>query len=255
MLTSTSPYEPLIRLPRVEPGEAEKVWDELERKRAAAPEFEVVLSENEAWRAQAKLSKGTGPVSHAEALWLIVPIVESLFDDGEMSYGIPFHVQLMIMCSYPSISEALALQVAFGRTIGEDQSTKIARLADRARRRGLSVDEYVEYLRATDAVPHDRVNRLFLGESARKPMDERLRRAIALLRRTAALSPEAIRPQILSAIAWMLWALGKRALSLVYLAEALRIEPQSPLARGLTAHFHQRSPAWLSSGIQGSDDV
>ena len=95
---------------------------------------------------------------------------------------------------------------------------KIARLSSRAQHRGLSVDEYVQHLQQTGSVPHDRPVRLFLGESRRSPDDERLRRAIALLRRTAALTPDPFRAPVLSAIAWMVWARGGRVVALAYLA-------------------------------------
>ncbi|MGO2746532.1 hypothetical protein [Microbacterium sp.] len=244
--------EPLIQLPIVEPDEMDEAWDEFERIQAALPEFSVALSKNEANRAHEKLSKGTGPVGHAEALWLIVPIVESLFDDEVASIGIPFHVQLMMMCEYPSIPEALVVQVAFGRKAGEEHSRKIARLADRAQRRGLTIDEYVQHLHDTGTVPRDRLMRLFLGETRRPPSDERLRRAVEVLRRTAALSPEPLRGPVLSAIAWMQWARGRRAVSLAYLEEALRVEPRSILAGGLRMHFLQRTPAWLTAEAQAT---
>lgn len=243
MHTSSPAAEPIIRLPRVRPEEVEEVYSELERMGADLPRFDVILSGREARRAHTELMKGSGPISHAEVLALVVPIVESLFDDEVSEYGVRFHVQLMMMCAYPSIPEALALQTAFGRSVGEEQLTKIVRLSDRAHRRGMSVDECVERLRSQDAVPHDR---LFLGESVRAPSDRRLRRAVALLRRTAALSPGPSGTPVLCAIAWMLWARGRRAIALAYLAEALRLEPDSILARGLTLHFREHTPAWIA---------
>ncbi|MEV4776517.1 hypothetical protein [Microbacterium sp. LWH12-1.2] len=239
--------ERTIHLPPVDPEERDKVWEHLMVVRDGLPEVTIVMSSNEAWRALDDLESngGSGALTHAETLGLIVPVVESLFDDDVRELGLEFHAQLILMCAFPSIPESLALQVAFGRKIGEEQFRKIARFAVRAHNRGITVDEYVEDLRVADAIPHDRPVRLFRGESRRVPSCVRMQRAIALLRRTSALAPEPFRPPLLCVIAWLQWAQGRRAVAIAYLEEALRIEPASILAYGLNVTFAARLPEWM----------
>lgn len=238
---------PRIRLPDVEPDDADAVWEELDRIRTSLPRISVIMSAKQTSIVEAKLSASAGPMTHAEALWMIVPIVESLFDD-DITFGVAFHAQLMVICGYPGGPEAIALQAAFGRAVGEEQSAKLARLTTQAARAGMTADEYVQHRQEPAVVPRDRLVQLFLGESSNPPSDERLRRAVAVLRRTAALAPETMRALLLSTIAWMLWARGKRAVALAYLAEALRLEPDCVLADGLRLHFRARTPVWLESG-------
>lgn len=238
-----------VHLPSVDPLDCVRVLDHLLAVRSGLPAVNIVMSSNEARSALEDLESngGSGALTHAEALGLIVPIVESLFDDDVRELGLEFHAQLILMGAFPSIPESIALQVAFGRKIGEEQFRKIARLAARAEHRGITVDEYVEDLALADAIPHDRPFRLFRGESRRVPSGTRMQRAILLLRRTAALAPEPFRPPLLCAIAWLQWAQGRRVVAIAYLDEALRIEPAHLLARGLRAIFASRMPEWLPS--------
>lgn len=233
-----------IHLPFVEDHDR----DEVRRCIAAAldrlPEVGFAMSAKEAKQYHDELMRGSGPFTHGEVLSLIVPIVETLFDDT-CRISLAFHAQLIMMCQFPSIPESMVVQIAFGRRAGEEQLRKIVRMIARAQHRRLTVDEYVADLSARDAVPHDGPVKLFLGESTRTPSAERIRHAVALLRTTAALAAEPMRPPILGALAWLLWAQGKRAVALHYLAEAGRIDPSQPIVYGLSVHFSDHLPAWL----------
>lgn len=240
-----STHTPDIHLPTVTDDDLDEVDVEVRRLLERGPEISVLLSKAEAERTHEELMRGDGPFTHAEILGLIVPITETLFEGDVADVGIAFHVQLILMCGFPSIPESLVVQAAFGRRIGEQQYLKIVRLANRAERRGLTIDEYVEELRETNGIEHDRLVQMFLGETRRAPDDARLRRAIAVLRRTAALAPEALRPPLFCAIGWMQWARGRRAIALNYVSAAVAIEPANILARGLTIQMSTRVPEWV----------
>lgn len=234
-----------IHLPSVDDHDR----DEVRRHIAAAvenlPEVGFVMSAKEAEGCRDALMRGSGPFTHGEVLSLIVPIVETLFDDT-CRISPAFHAQLIMMCQFPSIPESMVVQIAFGRRVGEEQVRKIARMIARAQHRGLTVDEYVVDLQEHGAVPHDGLVKMFLGESKRTPSVDRIRLAVGLLRTTAALAAEPMRPPILCAISWLLWAQGKRALALNYLAEASTIDPYHPTTYGLSVHLGGHLPAWLS---------
>jgi hypothetical protein len=238
--------EPLIRLPEVTCAEVADTYLELGRISDGLPHFRAIMSTTEAKRHSAERARASGVMTHAEVLGLIVPITETLFDDSA-TVSLAFHAQLMVMFGFPTIPESLALQTAFGRRVGEQQHLKLVRLSDRAQRRGLSVDEYVDDLRRRNAVEHDHLVRKFLGKISHEPDESRLETAVSILRRTAALAPEELRPPVLCAIAWMLWARGRGVLALAHLAEALRIEPGHVLACGLMLHFSGTTPKWTRS--------
>lgn len=235
--------EPFVRLPEVTSAEVADTYLELDRIVDELPRFRAIMSTAEAKRHSARLARGSGAMTHAEVRGLIVPITETLFD-GSAKLSAAFHAQLIVMCGFPSIPESLALQTAFGRRVGEQQHLKLVRLADRAQRRGLSVDAHVDDLRRRGAVEQDHLVRKFLGRISHRPDESRLETATSILQRTAALAPEELRPPVLCAIAWMLWASGRGVLSLTYLAEALRIEPGQSLACSLMLHFSSTTPKW-----------
>ena len=238
--------DPLVRLPEVTLAEILDTRLELDRIVDALPRFSVLLSTAEAKRHGAGRAGGSGEMTHAEVRGLIVPMTETLLDDTA-TVGAAFHAQLMIMFEFPTIPESLVLQTAFGRRVGEQQQVKLVRLGDRAQRRGLSIDEYVDELRCRGAVEQDHLVRKFLGRISHRPDESRLETAISILQRTAALAPEDLRPPVLCAIAWMLWARGRGVPALTYLAEALRIEPGHVLACGLMVHFGSTEPKWIRS--------
>lgn len=236
--TRTPSYsDALIHLPPADACAVDAVLDELIRMADAVPTASVGASIHDEERAM-------DAPSHGEAFVLLVPLVETLLELEPDELTAPMHAQLAMFGVLPSIPEAMVLQIAFGRKVGEQHTMKIARLMTRARRRGLSVDEYVAELSAAGAIPRDNLVRLFLGEARRSPSIDRIRRGIALLRTTASVVPEPFRPPLLCAIAWLLWSRGSRPVALAYLAEASRIEPGHVLAYGLSVLISSTMPAW-----------
>lgn len=235
-----APEGGILHLPAVDPHEVEEVGEQLLKMAHDLPRVTVTVPDRYVGSVQA-----ASP--HAEAFALAVPLLESLLDDDPDTVPGALLAQLIFMSQFPALPEAIALQVAFGRFVGEQNVRRLARLVTRARRRGLSVDEYVVRLGAADAVPSDTLTRLFRGEARRAPDATRIRCGIALLRRTASLAPPPSRSHLLCAIGWLHWARGQRAIAAAYLAEASRLEPGHILAYGLRAHItSSQGPAWLA---------
>lgn len=78
------------------------------------------------------------------------------------------------------------------------------------------------------AVPDD-LGDVFLGRGP-SPDPDRLRRALTLVRATAARAPRASRPAPLTAAAWLSWALGRASHAAHYLDRVREIDPEYGLA-------------------------
>lgn len=216
-------------LPKADRLVATQMTTELERLYAAEP------------------GSDAAPPSHAESFAIIVPFLEGLLDDLDDAPP-TLLAQLVVIAAMPSLAQAIALQIAFGRRMVEEHARTMARLNAQARQRNLSVDDYVAQLSAADAMPHDITVRLFRGESRRSPDFDRVRHGVALLRRTASLTPDRFRLDLLCMLAWLCWARGQRALAESYAAAAARIEPDHILAYGVTWLITSRVPTWLAGG-------
>lgn len=185
-----------------------------------------------------------GAPGHVETFTLIVPLIESvLVAEDEVPPALA--AQLIRMAAFPAVAEALAMQIAFGRRVGEEHALSMARLLARAQQRGLSADDYVAAQSAAGELRLDRLARLLHGQARRTPSADRVRTGITVLRRVIALAPTPLRPQLLCAVAWLHWARGQRAIAVAYLAEASRIEPTNVLAYGLSVVFADHLPVWV----------
>lgn len=211
-----------------------QVWN----MRDALPEFSITVSAQEA-KALARAPHG------ADEYRCLMALTETLVGRDRKDPTAIILGQLIFFTILPGAPEALALQIAFGRRLGEQNARKIARIRRMARGRGLSVDDYVSDLAAAGAIPRDESVVLFHGEGNRRPVAKRLARGISLLRTTAGVAPLAWRPPLLCALAWMHWATGRRAVAMAYLAEATRIDPENVLAYGLGVMVDSKVPDWL----------
>jgi hypothetical protein len=236
--TSLRTDDTLIHLPIADSRERDAVWEHMEKMAEALPMVEVTVSA----RAVSELPKRWS--SQREMFILVEALTETLLDSEVEDVSPELAAQLGFFTGLAMIPETMALQIAFGRKVAEEQSRTLARIAEQAQRRGLSVDEYVVALRAANAVPHDELVRLFHGETGRAPSAHRLRHGITLLRRVAGMLPVAARPSVLCVIAWLMWARERRPIAMAYLAEASRIEPEHLLAFGLSAVLDEKKPAW-----------
>jgi hypothetical protein len=94
-----------------------------------------------------------------------------------------------------------------------------------------------------DDYPADLASRMW-GEG-RRPSGERLRAALELVRRLAALAPRADRPGPLAVCAWLSWALGSSTHAEVYSRSALEIEREHGLAEIVLAFvMNTHLPEW-----------
>ncbi|KHK98874.1 hypothetical protein LK09_08415 [Microbacterium mangrovi] len=193
---------------------------------------------------------GSGPIEpfgHLESMKVIVPLLESLLDDDIDDVSMPMRAQLVMMMQWPGLPQAVCVQTAFGRRTGQQNLERTQRLITQAERRGVSVDEHVADLHGAGTIPHDDPVRLFLGESSRRPDPRRLERGILLMRASADAAPHELHQPMLSTIAWMLWAQGRKDDAMATLVRAFEIDATDPLTGGLIAHFSRTMPAWLTT--------
>lgn len=229
----------IIRLPAVDEISVGEVSLHLARIRDALPEFRVDVSSRLTMPAPK-------PPRYGEMFAMAVLLVETVLEQRREDTPHECHAELAVLLTLPSIPEQAVLQIAFGREMGERHMRKIARLLRDARRAGMSADDYVAELSRSDGLPPDGLVRRFRGEWKSPPSFERAEAGIALLRHTAALVPDVLRPPLLCGVAWLQWALGRRAIAASNLAEALRIEPGNVLAAALQTHIMSVTPKWLS---------
>lgn len=240
MIKLTPPTLPSsLHLPVIDPNVVAEVLEHLLVMRDELPSWHLSLGVEHVDEAHL-----VDASPHELAFEVSIPLLESYLREDPSDLGSRLLAQLTFMAQFPALPEQLALQTAFGRRVAEEHVSEVARLVSRAARRGLTVDEYVAHLAATDSVPATRTTRLFKGEARRAPNPTRIAKGIALLRYTAAAAPEPLRPPLLCAAAWLLWARGKRAHAIGYLAEALRIEPEHILAGGLAVLVADGLPLW-----------
>jgi hypothetical protein len=239
---STNSDESLIHLPAVD------IAERLACVRHLAAMLDELLPEGE--RSHPPYG-GDEPLmipSHLQALHLIVRLTESLLLAAPDDVSPRWAAEIAFMAAMPGVAENVALQIGFGESAGRDEVQKLMRLIGEAKERGLTADEYIMQLQADGGIPRDENTRRLHGETSAGPIDDRLRRGVAVLRRIAALVPDFYRPHLLSVIGWMLWARGRRSVALNYVAEALRIDPASILGYGLAVILSSRMPAWVSDG-------
>jgi len=175
----------------------------------------------------------------------LIPVVEQCLDEGPTLPDPVLAARLLALLLAPGNAETAAVQIAFGEAAGWREVREMTRLASRAHRCGLSLDEYVLDLAQRKAVPQTPLTRSLHGLTRRRPDADRIRTGVAMMRRLAALAPDELRPAPLSIIGWLQWARGIRALGIAYLDEAQRIEPSSQVAYGLKWLVTTNSARWL----------
>jgi len=230
----------VIHLPEASAEFASDVLDEIERMTDALPNIEVHVSP------QLARTIDSAP-DGADEFVCLMAVVETLVGRDAKDPSPTLLAQLVFFTVLPGATEALVLQVAFGYKRGEQHARKIARVRTVARRRRITVDQYVEELVAEQRVPRDKLVRLFHGEGAKSPSAGRVARGVSVLRTAVGSVPEAFRPPLLCALAWLQWASGRRAIAAAYLAEATRIDAENLLAYGLGVIFATQMPEWVES--------
>lgn len=187
------------------------------------------------------------PFGHLESMTVIVPLLESLLEDDIDDVSMPMRAQLAMMMQWPGLPQAVCVQTAFGRRVGEQNLERTQRLMAQAERRGVAVDEHIAEVYAAGAISPDGLPQLLRGETPRRPDEQRLERGILLMRACADAAPHELHQPMLCVIGWMQWAQGRSDDAMTALVRASGIEPSDPLTRGLIVHFSRTTPEWLAS--------
>lgn len=106
--------EGVLHLPPVDDDDGEEAFDHIIwmcEGLPAAPTYDREDAPSEA-------------LDHMHALESVVSFIESLLEDDQGAVAPVRSARLALMCMYPSITEAVVVQVAFGRAIGEENSRK-----------------------------------------------------------------------------------------------------------------------------------
>ena len=240
------PVAATLHLPAADAEAKQMVLDALDAMCEALPEIGVTTD--------ARFVRETSLLdvpAHGQALIASLPLIETCLEREPGVIQPPLLAQIVLLSLFPGVPEQMALQIAFGWDVAEEHVHHFARIAARAARRGVTIDDYVAQLVASGSVPDTRATRCFRGETPWEPDRTRAARGTALFRAAAGHVPEGLRPSLLCVAAWLFWATGRRPHAVAHLVEASRIEPTHVLAYGLTAHFAARSPAWLRIGRDG----
>ncbi|MFF2370190.1 DUF4192 family protein [Agromyces sp. NPDC058110] len=156
---------------------------------------------------------------------------------------------LLHLAARPPYRDAMMLQMAFGRTLGEialdlpdPGSEPIALVGDRVERRADERDDVLA--------------NLMLGRSMLRPDSARAERGIEQLRRAVAHAPEDVRPGPLCMAAWLAWSLGRGSEAGGFLDAALAIAPEHSMA-GLLEGFIGAGalPEWAFARRAAADEV
>lgn len=190
-------------------------------------------------------SYGLGP--RADALVDVVLLVEDVMRRPVEEVSPDDAAELATMCVYPSLVQAVALQIAFGRETGVEHRRKWLSLIAEAKISEMSVDDYVIGPLAFRELNGDRIDRLFRGIERQCPLRDRVVHGIAVLRRIIALLPSEYRSRPLCTLAWLQWANGKRAIAAAYLTESLRLQPDDAVAIVLSIYFDAQMPVWRAA--------
>jgi hypothetical protein len=198
-----------------------------------------------------------GPLSgeeHAEYFAVAVALTETLLDSPADGASLALLVDLARNAERAFVPEHFALQSAFGPRVGARMIDDLLRLADRAARRGLTPDAYVELLRTQDRIPDALAARLLRGQARRRPDRARIARAGAVLARLVALLPAHRQTGPLCAWGWLRWADGDAVSAAAAMRLALRREPGYPLAVGLLVLIERGAPVWVPTTAGGATE-
>jgi len=141
---------------------------------------------------------------------------------------------LAALAQKPYLRDAMMMQVAFGRIVGEAfvrDSQELHALQDET---GLSMDELVlREIEEGRIDPGDELTGLLLGAGRIRPDLERVQAACEWLGVAAASVPSALRPPLLCMLGWLHWSRGLGSVAGGYIDAALDIDPDYGMAEVL----------------------
>lgn len=162
------------------------------------------------------------------------------------------------LASLAAFRDAIALQIAFGATVGELAIDGAMSANDRAADAGLSMDELVAADLAAEAVDEidELITGLFLGRTGLRPEHPRVRRGIRVVELAIAATPPRYRPGLLCIAAWLHWSQGRGSRAGAQLDEALAIDPEHPMARLLGTFLASGAlPEWVFTPPRGGPSL
>ncbi|KQM84024.1 DUF4192 family protein [Agromyces sp. Leaf222] len=158
---------------------------------------------------------------------------------------------LLHLASRPALRDAMMLQIAFGRMMGElahDRSGRGDAAGEAAVARegcGTLHDGAWSGAEPDDALD-DVLARLIIGRSMLRPDPARVERGLSVLRESIAHAPEDVRPGSLCIAGWLAWSIGRGSVAGAFLDAALEIEPDHSMANLLEQHIGSGAlPEWV----------
>jgi hypothetical protein len=153
---------------------------------------------------------------------------------------------LLHLVQSPANRDAMMLQFAFGKEVGQATSRINEHYKSIQRSSGKAMDEVVmAEIEAGRASLHDWIGNLLMGESATRPQVERTVAAIGILKHACAHAPEELQPASLCMLAWLSWALGLGSAAGTFVDAALVIEPDYGMAQVIFGLISSgRVPEW-----------
>ncbi|WP_188741886.1 DUF4192 family protein [Agromyces bauzanensis] len=186
-----------------------------------------------------------------------VELVEALLGAEPGTSDADAMAWLVHLAGQPAFRDAMMLQFAFGRAIGELALDDAVDTNVRAAENGERVSELVarEHSERGPETVGSLLARLLLGQSTSRPAPERVERAIAVLRHALAHAPEHRRPGPLCMAGWLAWTLGRGSAAGALVDRALEIDPSHTMAGLLAAYLGTGAiPEWaFADGARAGD--
>jgi hypothetical protein len=192
-----------------------------------------------------------------------VALVEALVDEGDVAPDgadsrRPLGLRLawfVHLAERPPLRDAMMLQFAFGPVVGAAAHDDALETAERAERRGETVDELVrrELADGAEGEVSEMLGRLLLGRSSLRPDHGRVERALEVVRTAAAHAPHELRVAPLCIAAWLAWSLGRGSAAGALVELALEAEPGHSMASLLAAFIGSGTlPEWAFADPRSS---
>lgn len=165
-----------------------------------------------------------------------VALVETLLEESAREPSALRLAWFVHLADHPVVRDAMMLQFAFGRSIGEAALDEGGSHAD-------SHGDGDE--RGPDDDLDDLLSRLLIGRSTVRPDVDRVERAIEMLRLAIPNAPRELRVGPLCIGAWLAWSLGRGSVAGVLLDRAREIVPEHTMAMLLTSFIGSGAlPDW-----------
>lgn len=210
------------------------------------PGFATALSEAVVLRVDfAVVADAFGRLSPAVGSDPIALVEDVLRRTGPDEVTVPEYARLIELCATPATRDQMLVQVAFGRQAGVRAARDNARLDAIQARTGRSMDEVVAIEIEAGRRTFGELDTAMVGQTRLIPNRDRIRRAVALLRRAipAVALPDRAGP--LCVLAWMYWATGANTVAAALIRDARRADPTVRMAALLQELIDIVSPVWL----------